>query len=254
VQFIAQEELMATLLEAIEMKIKRLQEKAEALKAKQASATLDRIRDLMEKHGVTLADIEAHVGHKKRGSMRSTATATATRAGTPAAKYQNPKTGATWSGRGRAPAWIASVKDRSRFLIDANTLGSSLVAASKGKKRGNYVRGPQPPKYRDPKSGATWSGRGPAPAWIKNVKNRSKFSIAAEAKTEGTVATTSNKARKKASSTAAAPARRGQPKGKQPAKYRNPETGATWSGRGPAPAWLAAEKDRSKFLIDGAAD
>jgi antitoxin component HigA of HigAB toxin-antitoxin module len=93
VQFIAQEELMATLLEAIEIKIKRLQEKAEALKAKQASATLDRIRDLMEKHGLTLADIEAHIGQKKRSSMRSTAIAT--RAETSAAKYQNPKTGAT---------------------------------------------------------------------------------------------------------------------------------------------------------------
>jgi DNA-binding protein H-NS len=44
----------------------------------------------------------------------------------------------------------------------------------------------------------------------------------------------------------------GQPKGPQPAKYRHPETGATWSGRGPAPAWLAGEKDRSKFLVAGA--
>ncbi|PLZ00898.1 H-NS histone [Burkholderia sp. WAC0059] len=31
-------------------------------------------------------------------------------------KYQNPKTGETWSGRGRAPAWLAG-KNRERFLI-----------------------------------------------------------------------------------------------------------------------------------------
>ncbi|WP_234775318.1 H-NS family nucleoid-associated regulatory protein [Paraburkholderia tropica] len=31
--------------------------------------------------------------------------------------YPDPKSGATWSGRGRAPAWIASAKDRTRFLI-----------------------------------------------------------------------------------------------------------------------------------------
>ncbi|WP_442873318.1 H-NS family nucleoid-associated regulatory protein [Cupriavidus sp. USMAA2-4] len=31
------------------------------------------------------------------------------------AKYRNPKTGQTWSGRGRAPAWIG--KQRERFLI-----------------------------------------------------------------------------------------------------------------------------------------
>ncbi|MCK4132579.1 H-NS histone family protein [Ralstonia pseudosolanacearum] len=32
------------------------------------------------------------------------------------------------------------------------------------------------PKYQDPKTGATCSGRGPAPAWLD--KNRDKFLIA----------------------------------------------------------------------------
>jgi hypothetical protein len=36
-----------------------------------------------------------------------------------APKYADPKTGATWSGRGIAPLWIRDVKNRSRFLIDA---------------------------------------------------------------------------------------------------------------------------------------
>jgi DNA-binding protein H-NS len=34
-----------------------------------------------------------------------------------------------------------------------------------------------------------------------------------------------------------------------PAKYRNPKTGETWSGRGRAPGWLTG-KNREKFLID----
>jgi hypothetical protein len=46
---------------------------------------------------------------------------------------------------------------------------------------------------------------------------------------------------------------KGQPKGLQPAKYLDPKTGARWSGRGRAPAWIAGVKDRSKFLIDGPA-
>ncbi|TDY22067.1 DNA-binding protein H-NS [Paraburkholderia sp. BL6665CI2N2] len=33
------------------------------------------------------------------------------------------------------------------------------------------------PKYRDPVSGATWSGRARPPAWIKDAKDRSKFLI-----------------------------------------------------------------------------
>lgn len=42
-------------------------------------------------------------------------------------------------------------------------------------------------------------------------------------------------------------------KGPQPARYRDPETGKTWSGFGHAPAWITEAKDRAKFLIDGAA-
>ncbi|WP_175958381.1 H-NS histone family protein [Burkholderia sp. BCC0405] len=38
-------------------------------------------------------------------------------------------------------------------------------------------RAPIAPKYRDPKSGATWSGRGKAPQWIASARNRDKFLI-----------------------------------------------------------------------------
>ncbi|WP_081259545.1 H-NS histone family protein [Burkholderia territorii] len=34
-----------------------------------------------------------------------------------------------------------------------------------------------------------------------------------------------------------------------PAKYRNPETGETWGGRGRPPRWMKG-KDRAYFLID----
>lgn len=39
-----------------------------------------------------------------------------------------------------------------------------------------------------------------------------------------------------------APASMGQP------KYRNPETGVTWTGRGKPPTWILG-KDRAPFLI-----
>jgi DNA-binding protein H-NS len=114
-----------------------------------------------------------------------------------------------------------------------------------------------PSKYRHPQTGATWTGHGRAPAWIANVKDRSKFLISssADGARAASVNTTASKAKtavKKAAVVAGAGAHRGQRKGPQPAKYLDPKTGATWSGRGPAPAWLAAAKDRSKFLIAGA--
>lgn len=37
------------------------------------------------------------------------------------------------------------------------------------------------PKYRDPKTGKTWTGNGKAPGWIAGAKNRDKFLIRAPA-------------------------------------------------------------------------
>ena len=39
-----------------------------------------------------------------------------------------------------------------------------------------------------------------------------------------------------------------KPKTKLPPKYRDPETGKTWSGRGAKPAWIK-DKNRADFLI-----
>ncbi len=167
---------MAT-LEAIQTKIKRLQEQAEAIKARQSSTALKRIVELIQKSGVTVADIEAYLGAKKRGASFVKKPIAAT---TPvAAKYQDPKTGATWTGRGRAPAWIAQAKNRDRFLVNGEAMSSSSPTKAAAKRSGNYVKGAQPAKYRDPESGGTWSGRGRAPAWLANVKDRSKYLIGA---------------------------------------------------------------------------
>ncbi|WP_429471012.1 H-NS family nucleoid-associated regulatory protein [Paraburkholderia sp. WSM4175] len=65
-------------------------------------------------------------------------------------------------------------KDRGRFLVS----GSVQYPATKresGKRVSNYIRGPQSTKYPDPKTGATWRGRGRAPAWLADVRDRSVF-------------------------------------------------------------------------------
>ncbi len=38
-------------------------------------------------------------------------------------------------------------------------------------------------------------------------------------------------------------------RGVVPPKYRNPETGKTWTGRGKPPKWIAEAKDREQYLI-----
>ena len=245
---------MATTLETIQAKMDKLKAQADALIAKQSSGVVETIRELMAKHGLTTADIVAHGGSKQRATKA--VVKTMSKGSVAAVKYRDPKTGATWSGHGRAPGWIASAKNRDKFLVGESAATAKAAPASKAKAAGNYVRGPQPAMYHDPKSGATWSGRGRAPAWIAEAKDRSKFLIAGGA--AATVATNAgvvSKAKatvKKASKAVGATSTTGQPKGPQPAKYRDPKSGATWSGRGPAPTWLSGAKDRSKFLIDAA--
>src|SRR5258708_3940036 len=123
-------------------------------------------------------------------------------------------------------------------------------------KDASSLKSETPPKYLHPKTGATWTGHGRAPAWIAEAKDRSKFLIAlgadAAPAVSASTASTAKTAVKKAAAGAGAVAHSGQRTGPQPAKYLDPKTGAKWSGRGPAPAWLAAAKDRSKFLIAGA--
>jgi len=60
------------------------------------------------------------------------------------------------------------------YGITAKDLG--LDKAPKGKtgpKAGNKIA----PKYRDPQSGATWSGRGKTPKWINGAADRSAYAI-----------------------------------------------------------------------------
>lgn len=52
---------------------------------------------------------------------------------------------------------------------------SELGTARNGKTTGG--RAQIPPQYRDPASGATWSGRGTEPAWIKG-RDRATFKVA----------------------------------------------------------------------------
>jgi len=244
---------MATTLEAIQAKMKKLQARADALLTKETAKVLATIHRLMEEHGLTAADIGGHAGGKRRA--KKVEAKTVGNGGTAAVKYRDPKSGATWSGRGRAPGWIATAKNRDRFLVDGGAVTAKPAPASKAKAAGNYVRGPQPAMYRDPKSGAAWSGRGRAPTWIAEAKDRSKFLIADGAQAAAASAGAVSKAKaavKKTPKAVGETSTKGQPKGQQPTKYRDPKSGATWSGRGPAPAWLASVNDRSRFLVDGA--
>ncbi|MEB2607207.1 H-NS histone family protein [Burkholderia cenocepacia] len=84
--------------------LEKLQQEAEALRQKELTAVVAEIREKVAEYGLTAEDI---FGRKRSGKASAPI----------APKYRHPKTGATWSGRGKPPAWIAGVKNRDRFLI-----------------------------------------------------------------------------------------------------------------------------------------
>ncbi|MCG3783293.1 H-NS family nucleoid-associated regulatory protein [Delftia acidovorans] len=60
-----------------------------------------------------------------------------------------------------------------RALIQEHGLTTADVFTAQGKKTKGSVGAP---KYRDPATGATWTGRGKPPNWI-NGKDRAAFAI-----------------------------------------------------------------------------
>ncbi|MDR5747827.1 H-NS family nucleoid-associated regulatory protein [Caballeronia sp. LZ029] len=239
-----------TTLENIQARMKKLQAQAETILAKQAQAAVDQIRELMLKHGLTTADIEARAKAKRdakangrvtvgRGSKAPIATK-----GKLPAKYLNPKTGETWSGHARPPAWIKDVKDRTKFFIDGVGTASTgrPVGAPSGKTPASKVqsKGALPAKYRDPKSGLTWSGRGPAPAWLASAKDRTKFLIESAPAASSDSPATSKSTKLKATSKASAASKKVGAKkvatSKKPAGVKKAATKA------PAKSSLAAKK------------
>lgn len=70
--------------------------------AEERNAVIDEIKQKMADYQIPVSDLAPKSGAKRRGD------------GQP--KYQDPVIGATWTGRGREPRWIAG-QDRSAFAI-----------------------------------------------------------------------------------------------------------------------------------------
>lgn len=99
---------MATYKE-VRAQIEKLEAEAEALRKQELESVIAGMREKIAELGITPEDLFGR--RRQRG-----ATAAAKKKPLREPKYKNPKTGDTWSGMGRAPAWIAG-KNRERFLI-----------------------------------------------------------------------------------------------------------------------------------------
>jgi len=96
---------MATYKELLAQQVQLGQLVEEARKA-EVGAAIQQILALMDEFNISVADLSGkgrdNVGKKAGGKV--------------APKYRDPVSGATWTGRGKAPRWIEG-KDRNSFLI-----------------------------------------------------------------------------------------------------------------------------------------
>ncbi|MCW3503602.1 H-NS histone family protein [Burkholderia cenocepacia] len=76
-------------------------------------------------------------------------------------------------------AELETVLAEVRARVAEYGLTAEQIFGRKRRVQGRRSGGAVEPKYRDPKTGATWSGRGREPSWIKG-KRRERFEIAAE--------------------------------------------------------------------------
>lgn len=116
----------ASLQAKINKEIERLQKQAQLLQSKSRKPVLNSIIRSMKEYGITPEEVSAAFG--KAPASSKSASPKAPKAGKAAsnkkpvaAKYRHPDSGATWTGRGKAPLWIVEAEKngqaRQQFLI-----------------------------------------------------------------------------------------------------------------------------------------
>ena len=84
------------------------QQRREAKRESGKKELIEEFRARAEALGLSLGELAADSSKAGRPSGKSPP------AHSPAAKYRNPETGETWSGRGRAPKWLTLAEQRGR--------------------------------------------------------------------------------------------------------------------------------------------
>lgn len=78
----------------------------ESARQTELSTAISRVREMVAEFGLTEQDVFGKPGRGPNVNKGSKV----------AAKYRDPATGATWTGRGKPPKWIAD-QDREKFAI-----------------------------------------------------------------------------------------------------------------------------------------
>jgi len=123
---------MATLA-ALKKKIADLEAQVEKVTKAEMGAAIAKVRKIMSDFGITVEQL-VEGATSGRAAAKKRAGAKPAKASGPA-KYRDPATGATWTGRGRAPAWIVNSNNRDEFLIVSPAASEAAGNASPARKK-----------------------------------------------------------------------------------------------------------------------
>ena len=94
-----------TTLKEIDAQLAVLQARREELRQSELKGAIAQARSLVAEYGLTSADVFLPSRGRSSGNRAKVA-----------AKYRDPASGATWTGRGKAPKWIKG-QDRAQYAI-----------------------------------------------------------------------------------------------------------------------------------------
>ncbi|WP_228876439.1 H-NS family nucleoid-associated regulatory protein [Paraburkholderia saeva] len=151
----------------IQAEIKRLQQ--EALESQKREAAIARIRLEMKRFGISADELgepstrKGAVAPKAMGAAKK-AVASKRAAKTPVTSDESP-----------------AVRLLMRAGVDFSRSGAKEIKPPSRTRQAEKAEvastAKRPPRYRDPKTGATWSGHARPPAWIRDAKDRSVYLI-----------------------------------------------------------------------------
>lgn len=115
---------MAKTLAQIQQQIAKLQQEADAIKAKEVSGVVERIKEAIAHYGLTVDDLfgRSTSGRKSAGKARApskkpTAKKAATKGSRVPVKYRD-DAGNTWTGRGNKPRWLVAALASGKTVED----------------------------------------------------------------------------------------------------------------------------------------
>lgn len=98
----------------LQKEIANLQARAMEQRKKESASVVAQIREKMHAYGITLEDLKSSRSVAKRGRKVAPDKKAGSKRGPAPIKFRDSATNDTWSGRGRAPRWLAAHEQAGR--------------------------------------------------------------------------------------------------------------------------------------------